>query len=171
MIALNGLHVHYPNNEDKDRRIFFDPKKIKEIVEEVKSELDHQGILYGNVEQGIMIETPAAVMIGDELAENKSAEFKKAVISVLKAVNCEKSNRLTVEFVYSPVTPPKISVLLLLLFGDIAQSKSFVHILQKKNRSADCRPVRTSEIYCRKLPLLISAHGEIALTEFLFCRA
>lgn len=32
MIALNGLHVHYPNNEDKDRRIFFDPKKIKEIV-------------------------------------------------------------------------------------------------------------------------------------------
>ena len=44
-------------------------RKIKEIVEEVKAELDEQGIAYGEVEQGIMIETPAAVMISDLLAE------------------------------------------------------------------------------------------------------
>lgn len=44
-------------------------KRIKEIVEEVKAELDAQEIPYGEVEQGIMIETPAAVMISDLLAK------------------------------------------------------------------------------------------------------
>ena len=44
-------------------------KKIKEIVNEVKAELDSQQIPYGEVEQGIMIETPAAVMISDILAK------------------------------------------------------------------------------------------------------
>ena len=44
-------------------------KKIKEIVAEVKVELKDHGILYGDVELGIMIETPAAVMISDKLAE------------------------------------------------------------------------------------------------------
>lgn len=41
---------------------------IKEIIGEVKKELTQQGIAYGEVEQGIMIETPAAVMISEELA-------------------------------------------------------------------------------------------------------
>lgn len=44
-------------------------KKIKEIAELVKKELDVQEIPYGEVEQGIMIETPAAVMISDLLAQ------------------------------------------------------------------------------------------------------
>lgn len=44
-------------------------KKIKEIVEEVKKELSDAGIRYGDVELGIMIETPAAAMISDELAK------------------------------------------------------------------------------------------------------
>ncbi|SEQ25852.1 phosphotransferase system, enzyme I, PtsI [Lachnospiraceae bacterium NE2001] len=45
-------------------------KKIKEIVAEVKAELDEAGISYDkNIELGIMIETPAAVMMADELAE------------------------------------------------------------------------------------------------------
>lgn len=43
-------------------------KKIKEIVELVKKELDVQGVPYGKVEQGTMIETPAAVMTSDILA-------------------------------------------------------------------------------------------------------
>ena len=42
---------------------------IKRIVNEVKSELDEQEIPYGTVELGIMIETPAAVMISDLLAK------------------------------------------------------------------------------------------------------
>ena len=44
-------------------------KKIYEIVESVKAELDADGISYKVPEQGIMVETPAAVMISDELAE------------------------------------------------------------------------------------------------------
>lgn len=43
--------------------------QIKEIVKEVKAELKAQGILYGNPEQGIMIETPAAAIISDQLAK------------------------------------------------------------------------------------------------------
>lgn len=42
---------------------------IKKICEEVRAELDEKGIAYGEVELGIMIETPAAVMISDLLAE------------------------------------------------------------------------------------------------------
>lgn len=44
-------------------------RQIKAIMEEVKKELDDAGIAYGNVEQGIMIETPAAAVISDLLAK------------------------------------------------------------------------------------------------------
>ncbi len=45
-------------------------RKIKEIVSEVKEGLDNDGILYDkNIELGIMIETPAAVMMAEELAK------------------------------------------------------------------------------------------------------
>lgn len=44
-------------------------KMLMEIVAEVKQELTEQGIPYGTVEQGVMIETPAAVMISDLLAK------------------------------------------------------------------------------------------------------
>lgn len=44
-------------------------KKIQKIVQEVKKELYECDIPYKDVEEGIMIETPAAVMVSDELAE------------------------------------------------------------------------------------------------------
>ncbi|MGL5260577.1 MAG: phosphoenolpyruvate--protein phosphotransferase [Lachnospiraceae bacterium] len=44
-------------------------KRIYEIVEEVKKELDEMQIKYRIPEQGIMIETPASVMMSEELAE------------------------------------------------------------------------------------------------------
>lgn len=44
-------------------------QKIKEIVEEVKDELRSENIPFENLKQGIMIETPAAAMISDELAK------------------------------------------------------------------------------------------------------
>lgn len=44
-------------------------KRIKEIVAEVKAELTTEGIPFKYCELGIMIETPAAVMISDLLAE------------------------------------------------------------------------------------------------------
>ncbi len=42
---------------------------IKKIVEEVAAELEQENIPYAIPEQGIMIETPAAVMMSEELAE------------------------------------------------------------------------------------------------------
>lgn len=44
-------------------------EQIKQITKEVKQELAEQGIPYKDVEEGIMIETPAAVMISEELAK------------------------------------------------------------------------------------------------------
>ena len=48
-------------------------KRIREIAASVKAELSGQGIEFGDPEQGIMIETPAAALISDELA--KEADF------------------------------------------------------------------------------------------------
>lgn len=44
-------------------------QKAKEIIADVKKELTEQGISYKDVEVGVMIETPAAVMIADDLAK------------------------------------------------------------------------------------------------------
>ena len=44
-------------------------RKIKQIVEEVKEELSANNIPFGNIEQGIMIETPAAAVMSDVLAK------------------------------------------------------------------------------------------------------
>lgn len=62
--AYGNIGIMYPMIISVD-----EVRQIKEIVNEVKAELDKQGIAYGDVEQGIMIETPAAVMISDLLAE------------------------------------------------------------------------------------------------------
>lgn len=48
-------------------------RRIKKISAEVKEELKSDGIEIGNVEEGIMIETPAAAIISDILA--KEADF------------------------------------------------------------------------------------------------
>ncbi len=48
-------------------------REIKEIVEDVKKELTDEGIAFGEVELGIMIETPAAALVSAELA--KEVEF------------------------------------------------------------------------------------------------
>ena len=48
-------------------------RKIKAIVEDVKKELKDEGVEMGEVELGIMIETPAAAVISDQLA--KEVEF------------------------------------------------------------------------------------------------
>ncbi len=43
-------------------------RRIKEIISKVKAGLDAKGVPYGSPKQGIMIETPAAVLISKELA-------------------------------------------------------------------------------------------------------
>lgn len=63
--AVHGnLSVMYPMITSVEEVL-----KIYDIVEEVKKELETLQIPYRIPEQGIMIETPAAVMISDELAE------------------------------------------------------------------------------------------------------
>ena len=44
-------------------------RDAKELLEECKAELAKEGVNIGEVELGIMIETPAAVMLADELAQ------------------------------------------------------------------------------------------------------
>ena len=44
-------------------------RDAKEILEECRAELKERGVAMGEVEVGIMVETPAAVMMADELAE------------------------------------------------------------------------------------------------------
>lgn len=44
-------------------------RRIKKISEQVRNELRRQGIPFDDIDEGIMIETPAAVMISDLLAE------------------------------------------------------------------------------------------------------
>ena len=44
-------------------------RDAKEILEECRAELQERGVAMGNVEIGIMVETPAAFMMADELAE------------------------------------------------------------------------------------------------------
>ena len=44
-------------------------RDAKDLLEECKAELKERGVAFGAVEVGIMVETPAAVMLADELAE------------------------------------------------------------------------------------------------------
>lgn len=62
--AYGNLAIMYPMITS-----LWEVKKIKEIVEEVKAELTAEQLEFGNPQQGIMIETPAAVMMSGELAK------------------------------------------------------------------------------------------------------
>lgn len=48
-------------------------RDIKKVVEEVKEELKNENIPFGDVELGIMVETPAAALVAEDLA--KEVEF------------------------------------------------------------------------------------------------
>ena len=62
--AYGNINIMYPMIAN-----MWEIDRIKEIEKEVRDELKQQGIDTGNVQTGIMIETPAAVMQSDELAE------------------------------------------------------------------------------------------------------
>ena len=62
--AYGNIGIMYPMIISVD-----EVKEIKKIVESIKAELTEKGIEYGEVEQGIMIETPAAATISDLLAK------------------------------------------------------------------------------------------------------
>lgn len=62
--VYGNIEIMYPMITSREEII-----SIKEIVREVEKELAEGGIEYRIPKQGIMIETPAAVMISDQLAE------------------------------------------------------------------------------------------------------
>lgn len=62
--AYGNIGIMYPMIISVD-----EVRKCKEILNKVRQELADQGIPVGEIEQGIMIETPAAAMISDLLAE------------------------------------------------------------------------------------------------------
>lgn len=62
--AFGRIAIMYPMIISVD-----EVKRIQGIVEEVKRELAESGAPFGNPEQGVMIETPAAVIISEELAK------------------------------------------------------------------------------------------------------
>lgn len=62
--AYGNINIMYPMIAN-----MWEIDRIKEIEKEVRDELKQQGIDIGDVQTGIMIETPAAVMQSDELAE------------------------------------------------------------------------------------------------------
>ncbi len=62
--AYGNLAIMYPMITS-----LWEVKRIKEIVKEVKAELTAEQLEFGNPQQGIMIETPAAVMMSGELAK------------------------------------------------------------------------------------------------------
>ena len=62
--AYGNINIMYPMIAN-----MWEIDRIKEIEKEVMDELKQQGIDIGDVQTGIMIETPAAVMQSDELAE------------------------------------------------------------------------------------------------------
>ncbi len=62
--AYGNIAIMYPMIISVDEVL-----QIKKIVASIKADFDEKGIPYGDFEQGIMIETPAAVMISDLLAK------------------------------------------------------------------------------------------------------
>lgn len=62
--VYGNISIMYPMITSKDEL-----EQIQKIVSEVDKELEDEGIQYRVPEQGIMIETPAAVMVSDELAK------------------------------------------------------------------------------------------------------
>ena len=62
--AYGNLAIMYPMITS-----LWEVRRIKEIVEEVKAELTAEQLEFGNPQQGIMIETPAAVMMSEKLAK------------------------------------------------------------------------------------------------------
>ena len=62
--AVGNLRIMYPMITSVS-----EIKQVQEVVEECRQELEKRRVKYAIPKQGIMIETPAAVMIAEELAE------------------------------------------------------------------------------------------------------
>lgn len=91
-------------------------EKIQEIMTEVKSELNEKGIPYRKMEEGIMIETPAAGIMAGELA--KKVDFVSIGTNDLSqyVLAADRQNEQVAEF-YNPHHPA-----ILKLIGYVAEA-------------------------------------------------
>ena len=157
--AYGNIGIMYPMIISVD-----EVKEIKKIVESIKTELTEKGIEYGEVEQGIMIETPAAVMISDLLAEEVDffsigtndltgytmavdrgnskvaylySAFNPAVLRAIKRIiECGKKEGIMVGMCGEAAADPKL-IPLLLAFGLDEFSVSAASVLKTRKTIAD----------------------------------
>ena len=157
--AYGNIGIKYPMIISVD-----EVKEIKKIVESIKAELTEKGIEYGEVEQGIMIETPAAVMISDLLAEEVDffsigtndltgytmavdrgnskvaylySAFNPAVLRAIKRIiECGKKEGIMVGMCGEAAADPKL-IPLLLAFGLDEFSVSATSVLKTRKTIAD----------------------------------
>ena len=157
--AYGNIGIMYPMIISVD-----EVKEIKKIVESIKAELTEKGIEYGEVEQGIMIETPAAVMISDLLAEEVDffsigtndltgytmavdrgnskvaylySAFNPAVLRAIKRIiECGKKEGIMVGMCGEAAADPKL-IPLLLAFGLDEFSVSATSVLKTRKTIAD----------------------------------
>lgn len=58
--------------------------QVKEILDEVRSDLKSKGVPFGDVKTGIMVEIPAAAIMADQFA--KYVDFLVLVLMILRSI-------------------------------------------------------------------------------------
>lgn len=80
-------------------------RRVKELVEECKAELDARGIDYNpNIEVGTMVETPAASLIADDLAAECDF-FSIGTNDLIGYTMCADRGQDKVAYLYNPYQP------------------------------------------------------------------
>ncbi|MDO5120183.1 MAG: phosphoenolpyruvate--protein phosphotransferase, partial [Coriobacteriales bacterium] len=80
-------------------------RRVKELVEECKAELDARGIAYNpDIEVGTMVETPAASLIADDLAAECDF-FSIGTNDLIGYTMCADRGQDKVAYLYNPYQP------------------------------------------------------------------
>jgi phosphotransferase system enzyme I (PtsI) len=80
-------------------------RKVKALVEECKAELDARGVKYNpNIEIGTMVETPAASLIADVLADECDF-FSIGTNDLIGYTMCADRGQDKVAYLYNPYQP------------------------------------------------------------------
>ena len=105
---------------------------VKELLEECKKELSDESIPYGNMEIGVMIETPAAVIIADDLA--KEVDFFSIGTNDLTqyTLALDRNNAALQEF-YNPRHPAVLKMIQMTI--DLRSSAQLQSLYLRRARS------------------------------------
>ena len=103
--AFGNISIMYPMIISVDEL-----RKIKTIVAEIRQELTEQGVTFGEPKQGIMIETPAAVMMSEELAKEVDF-FSIGTNDLTQYILAVDRNNTRVASIYDSLHPAMIRAL------------------------------------------------------------